>query len=141
MFGIGFSEMVLIAIVLIIAVGPNKLPTMLKAIGKAMREFRRATRELRAQSGIDDLMNDEDLRDLRRPLTASSPQRKHVGAPPAREPLDAEAKRKEYPPEGVDFAASAEMPAPAVTPPPGPTVAPAGTNGANAPAAEPAAKD
>jgi len=72
MFGIGFGEFVLLAVVLLIAVGPDKMPTFMKAVGKGVREFRRATRELRNSVGIDELMRDEDLQELRRPLSSSS---------------------------------------------------------------------
>ena len=106
MFGIGFMEMMVIAVILIIAVGPSRLPVFMKTIGKVMREFRRATRELRQQSGIDELMADDDLRSLKSPL---APKKKHVAAPPSRQGLDAEQKKQELPPEGVDFAVSREM--------------------------------
>ena len=128
MFGIGFMEMVVIAVILIIAVGPNRLPAFMKTIGKVMREFRRATRELRQQSGIDDLMADDDLRQLRQPL---APKRQHAAAPPARQGLSEEEKKQEYPPEGVDAAvarekadAAALKPVVAPPPPPAPPSAP-----------------
>jgi sec-independent protein translocase protein TatB len=141
MFGIGFMEMMVIAAILIIAVGPNRLPTLMKTVGKAMREFRRATRELRAQSGIDELMADDDLRQLRSPM---APKRAHVAAPPSKQGLDAEAKKQEYPPEGVDFAVSREMAdaeafKPRVAPEPAPSTTPKAPESAEK-TPEPAAK-
>jgi Tat protein translocase TatB subunit len=64
MFGIGVSELVLIAIVALIVVGPKNLPTTLRAIGRALGEFRRATRELRKDVGYDEVV-DEVTRPLR----------------------------------------------------------------------------
>ncbi|RLC91816.1 MAG: hypothetical protein DRI39_09615 [Chloroflexi bacterium] len=45
-FGIGPLELVLILIVLLIVVGPAKLPEVAGAIGRGMRKFREATTEL-----------------------------------------------------------------------------------------------
>lgn len=64
MFGIGFGEMVVIAVFLLIAVGPDKLPTMIKTVAKTYRQFRRTALDLRASTGIDDLLRDEELREL-----------------------------------------------------------------------------
>ncbi len=52
MFGIGFFELLVILVVAVIAIGPEKLPEMMKAFGKAYTEFRRAGEELKR--GITD---------------------------------------------------------------------------------------
>ncbi len=59
MFNIGIGELAVICIILIIAVGPERLPTMMKTVGKTVRALRQASRDIRAQSGIDELMRDE----------------------------------------------------------------------------------
>ncbi|NOS36261.1 MAG: twin-arginine translocase TatA/TatE family subunit, partial [Deltaproteobacteria bacterium] len=43
MFGIGFTEIVVILVIALIVLGPEKLPELAKALGRAMREFRTAT--------------------------------------------------------------------------------------------------
>ncbi len=103
MFGIGFGELVIILIVVLIAVGPDKMPTFMKAVGKGLREFRRATRELRSSVGIDELLRDEDLRELRRPIDLNAPARP-VTRPrkPDYELTDADLE-KEFPSEGADI--------------------------------------
>lgn len=105
MFGIGGTEWVVIGIVLLIAVGPNRLPKLIKAVVRTYRELRRATRELRASSGIDEIMRDEDLRELRKPLHVPPPKRK-APAPkaPAKRALTFTERMREDPPEGVDLA-------------------------------------
>lgn len=45
-FGIGPLELILILIVLLIVVGPAKLPEVVGTIGKGVRKFREATTEL-----------------------------------------------------------------------------------------------
>ena len=47
MFGIGLGEFILVLIVALIALGPEKLPGMAKALGKALGEFRKAGEEVK----------------------------------------------------------------------------------------------
>lgn len=47
MFGIGLSEIILIVIIAVIFIEPEKLPGIAKAVGKAFIEFRRAGEELK----------------------------------------------------------------------------------------------
>ncbi|MFQ5465403.1 MAG: twin-arginine translocase TatA/TatE family subunit [Thermodesulfobacteriota bacterium] len=49
MFGIGFTELVLIAIAALIFIGPRKLPEIARVAGKAFAEFKKATDELKGQ--------------------------------------------------------------------------------------------
>lgn len=45
---IGTPELILIAIVALIVLGPRKLPQMMKTVGKTMAEFRNATNEFKS---------------------------------------------------------------------------------------------
>jgi len=92
MFGIGFSEMLIIGVVLLLAVGPRQLPALMKTVGKTIREVRRAAEDLRKSTGIDELLADDDLRNPLRDL--DKPDYKLTG-------LDRE---RECPREGVDVA-------------------------------------
>lgn len=104
MFGIGFAELVIILIVTLVAVGPEKMPTFLKAVGKGLREFRRAVRELRSSVGIDELLRDEDLRDLRRPIDLNAPARRITKPRRPDYELTDDDLEKEFPSEGTDIA-------------------------------------
>ena len=104
MFGIGFSELLVIGVILIVAVGPKRMPGMLKAVLRAYQEFRRATRELRASTGIDELLQDEDLKSLRKPLYVPPPKK----PAPAKRTLSAAEREREAPSEGVDIAEARE---------------------------------
>ncbi len=42
MFGIGFSEMLILAIIALLVFGPKRLPEIGGAVGKGMREFKQA---------------------------------------------------------------------------------------------------
>ena len=48
MFGIGLPEMIIIAIVALIFIGPDKLPGVLRSIGKGLVELKRATSDVRS---------------------------------------------------------------------------------------------
>jgi Tat protein translocase TatB subunit len=43
MFGIGWQELIIIAIVALLIVGPKKLPDLAKTLGKGFKEFKNAT--------------------------------------------------------------------------------------------------
>jgi sec-independent protein translocase protein TatA len=43
MFGIGMPELMVIAVVALLVVGPKKLPEIAKALGKGLAEFRKVT--------------------------------------------------------------------------------------------------
>lgn len=98
MFGIGAGELMIAAIVMLIAVGPGKMPGLMKAVGKGLREFRRASSELRKQSGIDELMREDVLgvRALEREIKAPAPRREQT--------MTSEDLLREQPAEGVDIA-------------------------------------
>jgi sec-independent protein translocase protein TatB len=87
MFNIGFGELAVICIVLIIAVGPERLPSMMKTLGKTLRTLRQASRDIRASTGIDELMR-EDF-DLYAPVKPSPARR--PAAIPADLPASSEA--------------------------------------------------
>jgi Tat protein translocase TatB subunit len=54
MFGIGMPELILIAVVALIVLGPKKLPDLAKSMGRAVREFRKATNELKETLQVDE---------------------------------------------------------------------------------------
>ncbi len=47
MFGLGVMEIVLILIVALVIVGPEKLPELAKTIAKAFNEFKRTTNDIK----------------------------------------------------------------------------------------------
>lgn len=61
MFGFSFSELLMICVVALIAVGPKKLPGMLHSLGQFLRKMRNMTNDVRSQTGIDQLLRAEGL--------------------------------------------------------------------------------
>ena len=64
MFGIGMPEMILILAIALIVIGPKKLPDLAKSLGRAMREFKKATNEFKESMEIDDEV--KELKDVKK---------------------------------------------------------------------------
>lgn len=64
MFGIGFWEMLMIGGLVLVAVGPERLPGMIKTIARLYRQARRAAQDIRQSTGIDDVLRDDELKEL-----------------------------------------------------------------------------
>jgi len=66
MFDIGWTELLVIAVVLIVVVGPKDLPPMLRAFGKMTARARKVAGEFRAQ--FDEALREADLDDVRQTI-------------------------------------------------------------------------
>ena len=55
MFGMSMTEILMIVVLALVVLGPEKLPKMAKMLGKGMRELRRATSDIRQAIEIDDI--------------------------------------------------------------------------------------
>lgn len=62
MLGLNFSEILLIAVVAFVAIGPKELPTVVRHIAAFIRELRGITSGVRAQ--FDDVMREAGLDDV-----------------------------------------------------------------------------
>jgi TatA/E family protein of Tat protein translocase len=65
MFNIGFPELLIILAIALIIFGPNKLPELAKGLGRAMREFRKATEEVKESFEAET----RDLQEMKGALT------------------------------------------------------------------------
>lgn len=110
MFGIGMPEMILILAIALIVLGPKRLPDLAKSLGRAMREFKKATSEFKESIEIDDELKDvkksfDDINtdikasiDLTRPLAADvKPAASQTDADGKSEPAPADAAPKDEP--------------------------------------------
>ena len=60
MFGIGPLELALFLVIVLLVVGPEKLPAFMRTVGKALRQVRNASREFKDAIGFDEFMRDAD---------------------------------------------------------------------------------
>ena len=64
MLDLGWSEMLLIAVVAIVVIGPKDLPKALRSVGQWVGRARRVAREFK--DNVDDMVRDSELDELRR---------------------------------------------------------------------------
>jgi len=90
MFGIGTPELLVILVVALIVLGPQRMPEIARALGKGLAELRRAT------SGLTDelqnakiLLEEEAQTAARKPPAATEPRvaASPAAAPPAAAPV------------------------------------------------------
>lgn len=149
MFGLGMGELILIAVVALLALGPDRLPSAAKKIGQTIRDLRRQTGELKktieadAQLGdavkeIRSALNDDPFRN---PLAKKKPE------PPPKPPKPSLEAASDAEPEAGDESEAETAGEPAVEPAEGAVARDAGEEpeagapepGAPDPAAEPQA--
>jgi len=58
---LGFQELIIIFVIALLVFGPKKLPELGKSLGKGLREFKRATEDLKASW-------EDQMRDVENPL-------------------------------------------------------------------------
>lgn len=102
MFDIGWSEILVIAVVAIIVVGPKELPRMLRSFGKTMgsvrrmsndfkRQFDEALREAEREAGLEDTKKQlqsatKPLSDIRKDFDATMRQASSTAPKPSPAP-------------------------------------------------------
>jgi TatA/E family protein of Tat protein translocase len=128
MFGIGFQEMLIILVVVLIFFGPKRLPDLAKSLGKGIAEFKKASEEVR--KGIEDAVKEESVEEAPKPPedlsaygkapgSAPAPEgrAKHEPAPPTEVPVPTSGAPPDNPP--MDHAPSTGAPATAASVAPG----------------------
>ncbi len=70
--GLGYSEILIIAVLALIVIGPRKLPEMMRNVGKIMGQLRRASDDIRREILFSDEIN-EVKRTVRETMDPTSP--------------------------------------------------------------------
>jgi sec-independent protein translocase protein TatB len=72
-FGLSFGELVMLLLVAVVVLGPKELPRYLRKAGQFAGQLRRMAYDMRAKSGIDDVLRSEgigdDIAEIRRLAT------------------------------------------------------------------------
>src|SRR5512143_2966230 len=99
MFDVGIPELVLILVVALVVFGPGKLPEVGASIGKAMREFRKATQSVTDEiesvtNSVTKLESEDEMRtrliteqNRKREAAAAAAVTQEVAAPAAIAPV------------------------------------------------------
>jgi sec-independent protein translocase protein TatB len=119
-FGFSFGELVVLMIVAVVVIGPKDLPKVLRRAGQWAGKLRRMASDIRAQSGIDEVLRGEgiadDIAEIRKlargemehvtraaRLDTALPARSDPYVPPAHAREEVIVPRdREYPREGAD---------------------------------------
>ncbi|PYO01324.1 MAG: twin-arginine translocase subunit TatB [Candidatus Rokuibacteriota bacterium] len=89
MFDIGLQEMLVIGVIALLVFGPSKLPELGRMVGRAMREFRRASDEFR--STVETNLHINDLDPVTQPTPSTvEPQATSTPLPSELEPAHAD---------------------------------------------------
>src|SRR5512138_3190327 len=114
MFEIGGTELLLIAVVALLVIGPKELPNALRTVGRYTGKARAMTRHLRA--GFDEMMRQAELEEMEkqwqehnRKIMAATPTTADFADPVPADPA--------APPPAPDPAATAPGDEPAATDP------------------------
>jgi sec-independent protein translocase protein TatB len=109
MLDIGPSELLLIVIVAVIAIGPKELPTALRTVGRWIAQMRRMSAHFR--TGLDAMIREAEMAELEKKWADQNAKimREHpADAPPEMEPTGAYPARP-APPEPPPAAAEAKV--------------------------------
>ena len=98
MFDIGYSELLLIAVVALIVIGPKDLPRVMRTVGHWVGRARGMARHFR--SGIDTMMRESELEEMEKKWREENERilRDHPFANPLADPAELEAPAEVPPP-------------------------------------------
>lgn len=108
MFDIGSSELLMVAIVAIIVIGPKDLPRALHKVGQVVGKARAMSRHFR--SGIDNMVREVEMEEMEKKWAAQNAQimkdHPHDDAPPAlAAPVAGDERAPDSPPPAQDVRA------------------------------------
>lgn len=61
MFGIGFPELIVIFIIALVVLGPQRLPELGRALGRGFKELQRFTQDIKDEIDADAHRNDTEV--------------------------------------------------------------------------------
>ena len=83
MFGIGFSELLLIFVVALLVLGPNQMPAVARELAKAMIKMRNYVDNLKRDMGLEELERLQHLNSLDHLLKTVTPSQNSIKPQPS----------------------------------------------------------
>jgi sec-independent protein translocase protein TatB len=116
MFDIGWSELLLIGIVALIAIGPKELPGALRTLGQWMAKIRRMASEF--QNQFHEAMREAELADLKKEVDEMATKAQSYAHFDPIDDIRKDIEKAASPPPDLDtLTDTAASPPPAATPP------------------------
>jgi sec-independent protein translocase protein TatB len=106
MFGIGTTELLIILVVALIVLGPNKLPELMRSLGKGLAEFKRMSTDVKRtlDAEVEKAEMDQKKAEMKKQMFPEKPDtvtpdtaKAQAAAQPADEPAVASADGAEAP--------------------------------------------
>ena len=104
--GLSFGEIVVLAVIALVVIGPKDLPKLLRAAGRMIGQARRAISDVKRETGLDEVLRGV-FRDLERLADHIEELGPYRGDAPAKLTPKGEPpgfRVREYPPLGADSA-------------------------------------
>ena len=76
MLSFGWSEIALVAVVIIIVIGPKEIPNLLKQLGRASKALKKASRQFK--NSLNDLAEEGDFKDIKNSINTISDLKKSL---------------------------------------------------------------
>jgi sec-independent protein translocase protein TatB len=115
MFDIGWSELLLIGIVALIAIGPKELPGALRTLGQWMGKVRRMASEF--QNQFHEAMREAELADLKKEVDEMATKAQSYAHFDPIDDIRKDIEKAASPPPDLDTLTDTAASPPAVTPP------------------------
>lgn len=80
MFGIGMPEMIMILAIALVVIGPKKLPDLAKSLGRALGEFKKATRDFKESLEFED--DFKEIKDVKKAFDDMNQDVRDIGSTP-----------------------------------------------------------
>lgn len=112
MFDVAPSELLLVALIALVVIGPKDLPRVMRTVGRWVGRIRGVARQFRA--GFDEMVRESELREMEEKWRAENERimREHPAIPAAPDPAKAENSTADEPSQNAIAAPQTDTEAP-----------------------------